>query len=344
MISIYAAHVLIMRKFALFVFMALLMVLPIRVHAQVIYSDNFESGVTGWSDNTNETASGFTRYLGRFDTGRKETERVFGVPVGTDDVSIAFDFYRFDSWDDTALWGFDRFEVEIDTVEIFSLQLASYPASQSGTTGSVDWIITAVGAASNQAWGGFPDQRFRVTITARNPGSTLRVKMRADINQGGNDESAGYDNFEVRAVPFAPNIALNKSSRPAAGGTGFFIPGTEVIYQIDLYSTGGALDPASVIITDIIPPNLELFTGNFNGSGGAVTLTDLSAPSSGIICCNTGNISFSNSTGSNPPFGYGGNGGFDSAATGFRITPSGTVRQGVTTPVHLRFEIKARIK
>jgi hypothetical protein len=333
-----------MRIIALCFFIALWLALPSCAEAQVIYSDNFENGVTGWSDNTNESATGFSRYLGRFDTGRKETERVFVVPPATDDVTISFDLYRFDSWDDTAQWGFDRFEFEVDAVEIFSLQLATYPASQSGTTGNVDWTVTAVGPASNLAWGGFPDQRFRVNITARNPGTTIRVKLRADINQGGNDESAGYDNFEVRAIPFPPNVTLNKSSRLEPNATGFFTPNAEVVYQIDFYSTGGALDPASVIIRDILPPHLELFTGNFNGSGSAVTFTDLSTPASGITCCTTSNISFSNTTGPNPPFGYGGNGGFDPAATGFRVTPSGTVRQGVTSPVHLRFEVKARIK
>jgi hypothetical protein len=333
-----------MRIITLCFFIILLLALPIRANAQVIYSDDFESGVTGWSDNTNENATGFSRYLGRFDTGRKETERIFTVPPATDDVTIAFDLYRFDSWDDTIQWGFDRFEVEVDAVEIFSLQLATYPASQSGTTGNVDWTVTAVGTASNLAWGGFPDQRFRVTITARNPGGTIRIKLRADINQGGNDESAGYDNFEVRAIPFAPMVTLSKTSRPAPGGTGFFTPSAEIIYQIDLYSTGGALDPSSVIIRDILPPHLELFTGNFNGSGGAVTFTDLSSPASGITCCTTSHINFSNSTGPNPPFGYGGNGGYDPVATGFRIIPSGTVRQGVSSPVHLRFEVKARMK
>jgi hypothetical protein len=322
--------------------------LPRAAFAQVLYSDDFQNGVSGWSDNSNETEPDFTRYLGRFHVGRKETERVFTIPPGTDDVVIAFDLYRFDSWDNTAQWGFDRFKVEIDTVEILSAQLTNYPPSQTGTTGTVDWSIATVGAATNLAWGGFADQKFRVTITARNPGGTLRVKLRTDTNELLDNESAGFDNFEVRAIPFPPNVTLVKSSRlasPNAGAGGdFFVPGKEIIYQIDLYSTGGALDPASVIIRDILPPHLELFTGNFNGSGSAVTFTDLSTPASGITCCTTSNISFSNTTGPNLPFGYGGNGGFDPAATGFRVIPSGTVRQGVTSPVHLRFEVKARIK
>jgi hypothetical protein len=333
-----------MRIIALCFFVALWLALPSCADAQVIYSDNFQNGAAGWSDNSTETEPDFTRYLGRFHVGRKETERVFTIPPGTDDVVIAFDLYRFDSWDNTTQWGFDRFEVEIDTVEILSAQLTNYPASQTGATGTVDWSIVTVGTATNLAWGPYADQKFRVTITARNPGGTLRIKLRTDTNELLDNESAGYDNFEVRAIPFPPTVTLNKSSRPAPSGTGFFTPNAEVVYQIDFYSTGGALDPASVIIRDILPPHLEMFTGNFNGAGSAVTFTDLSTPASGITCCTTSNISFSNNTGSNPPFGYGGNGGFDPAATGFRVIPSGTVRQGVTSPVHLRFEVKARIK
>jgi hypothetical protein len=312
-------------------------------NAQVLYLDDFEAGASGWSDNKTETDPDTTRFLGRFAVSNKETYRTFTVPPRTDKVTITFDFIRMDSWDDTAQYGFDRFEVEIDDVEIFSAP--PFVPSLSGATGNVTWSLTDVGPyvdfVGNANW---PDRIVRVSIVVDNPGPTLKLKLRADLTQGVDDESAGYDNFRVEAVPLQPNVTLNKVRLNAGTGSGFDIPGEEVIYRLDLRSSGVELDASTLNLVDLLPPNIELFTGDFDGAGNPVQFTDLSGTPAGITCCAGGGVSFSRDAGANPPFNYTPNGTYDGNVTGFRIVPNGGFRRGKNNPIHVRFEVKARIK
>jgi len=110
---------------------SILVVLP-SVAQTTVYADDFESGVTGWSNNSTDFDADVTNFLGRFDDAPNQTSRTFTIPAGTDYVEIGFDFYRFDSWDDNATYGFDRFEVEVDGVELFSLP---FGATQADCTG-----------------------------------------------------------------------------------------------------------------------------------------------------------------------------------------------------------------
>lgn len=113
-----------------------LLLWPAVAHAQVIYQDNFENGASGWSDNKTETHPAFSRYLGRFTNRPNQTSRTFSVPLGSQSLVIAFDFYRFDSWDDTTQWGFDRFQIDVNGTQIFSLPFSPTPSSLTGTNGN----------------------------------------------------------------------------------------------------------------------------------------------------------------------------------------------------------------
>ncbi len=311
-----------------------------RAQAQIVYQANFESGASGWSNNRTESHPNFSRFLGRFDNSRTTTSRSFAVPAGSGSLEIAFDFYRFDSWDDTSQWGFDRWQVDINGVQILSI----YPTSitHSGTSGTAAWQVVPVGPFANQAYGNWADQRFRVTITITNPPATVTLALRTALNQGGNDESGGYDNFLVRAFPPPPALALTKVGVPQADPAAFRLPGTVMLYTIRLTSTGGAIDAGSVDVRDILPPGLELFTGNFS-AGTPVAFADTSAPASGITCCTAAMISFA--TGPAPHnFTYGPSGGYDPAVSAIRIVPSGALRQGVTSPVTVEFRLLARVR
>jgi uncharacterized repeat protein (TIGR01451 family) len=317
---------------------------PTLASAQIIYQDNFESGATGWTVNTTETEPDYSRYLGRFDNSPNQTSRTFTVPPGSQSLVIAFDFYRFDSWDDTAQWGFDRFEIDINGFEIFSLAVTSVPPALSGTTGSAKWQFVPFGPSVNDAYGSYVDRRFHLTITIANPPPSVTLTLRTDLNQGGNDKAGGFDNFRVEAIPAAPNITIFKSSIASPTGTGFFLSGEEVIYTIRIENTGSALDPATMVITDILPPELTLFTGSYSPGSLSVLFTDLSTPPSGVACCVAANISFSNSAGPVCAYGYDANGGFDPNVTALRIIPTGTVRDSVSTPVVMECRFRALIR
>ncbi|WOE75768.1 hypothetical protein [Alterisphingorhabdus coralli] len=316
---------------------------PSIAEAQIIYQDDFEDGASGWSNNSTETHPNFSRYLGRFDNSPNQTSRTFTVPDGSQSLVIAFDFYRFDSWDNTSRWGFDRFQIDIDGNQIFSLPLTPNPPSLTGSNGNVSWVFQPVGPYSNQAYGRWQDQRFRVTITIANPPTTVAFTLRTAINQGGNDESGGFDNMLVEAIPFPADVNVTKTSAldPTAS---YRLPGEAVIYTIEVTSEGGPLDSDTLRITDFLPPEITMFTGNFDGAGNPVSFTDLSSPPSGITCCTSANLSYSDD--STPPltFNYAPNGGEDPNVTGLEIAPSGQLRQGTTSPVRLRFQLRGVIK
>lgn len=210
-------------------------------HGQtVIYQDNFEGTVSGWSDNSTDFAPAVTNFLGRFADGQTTTSRTFTVPPNTDELIIEFDLYRFDSWDNQATFGFDRFEVEINGTQIFSLPFPNPQATRSGTSGNVDWSHTPLtgreelGFNSGQFWF---DQLHRFEITVDNPGASVILTLRAALSQEPFDESAGYDNFLVTA-----NVAQS-------GGSGAFCPvGTnETSGTFHVLSATGADNPNNAV-------------------------------------------------------------------------------------------------
>ena len=210
-------------------------------HGQtVIYQDDFEGAVSGWSDNSTDFAPAVTNFLGRFASGQTTTSRTFTVPPNTDELVIKFDLYRFDSWDNQAEFGFDRFEVEIDGTQIFSLPFPNPQASRSGTAGNVEWSHTPLtgreelGFNSGQFWF---DQLHRFEIIVDNPGASVSLTLRAALSQIEPDESAGYDNFLVTANAAQP------------GGAGAFCPaGTNVSSGVfHVLSATGADNPNNAV-------------------------------------------------------------------------------------------------
>ena len=224
----------------------------------VIYQDDFEGTVSGWSNNQTDFDPDVTRFLGRFDVNPTSTSRTFTVPANTDQLIIEFDLYRFDSWDDNAEFGFDRFEIDIDSTQIFSLPFPNPQAARSGVSGNVDWehspLTGTVEIAFNTGEFWF-DQLHRVVITVNNPGPTVDLTLRADLTQGGNDESAGYDNFLVTAIPAAnPIVAVAETFPPIDSATGGVT--TSVLASDTL--NGVILNPNDVTITSTSSSSLAL--------------------------------------------------------------------------------------
>ncbi|MEP2735371.1 MAG: hypothetical protein ABJP34_03655 [Erythrobacter sp.] len=311
----------------------------------ILYQDDFEGPVSGWTLNNTDFDPDVTRFLGRFDNSPTSTSRTFTVPPSTERVDIVFDFYRFDSWDNTAQYGFDRFQIDIDGTQIFSLPFSNPQAARSGSSGDVDWSHVPTTGRVELAFGTgqyWFDQLHRVTISVANPGPTLDLTLRCAVNQGGNDESCGYDNMTVTAFPILPEIAAQKAV--ATVGNDFAIPGNLVEYTISVNNTGGSVDSDSLVIVDPIPSDLVMFTGDFDGSGNSVQFVDSSTPASGLSCCTAANIEYSNSTTAPPAFGYVPMSDYDPAITYLRITPTGTVRDAQTDPVDVAFVFRAMIK
>jgi len=313
----------------------------------ILYQDDFEAGISGWSDNSTTNNANTTQFLGRFDNSPSSTSRSFTVPAGSTQVEIEFDFYRFDSWDNNSTWGFDRFEIEIDGNQLFSLPFNTDQSARSGVTGNVTWSHTPLGPASDIAFNSgrpwYQDQFHRVTLTVETPGSTVTLLLRTALNQGGNDESGGYDNFTVTATTPVPDIEIVKTVDLATTGD-YNLPGNDVQYTFTLTSNGAAIDANSIVLVDNLPAEVSLFTGDLDGAGQPVEYIDNSTPASGLTCCTAANIEYSISPSAPPVFGHSPSTPYDPNITYIRITPSGGIRDATSDTVEVELKIQAKIK
>ena len=312
--------------------------------AVLVYQDDFETTpVTGWTVNTTTSFPDYTRFLGRFDNSPNQTSRTFTLPAGTARVVVDFDFYRFDSWDDTAQWGFDRLQMDIDGTQRFSLPFASSQPARSGTSGPVSWSHTPLAPATNNAgnrtdrpWYADQPHRFRVEVDA--PGPTLALTLRTALNQGGNDESGGFDNIAVTAfVP--PDITAQKSVaiEDSLDDPSFAIPGNRAVYTISLTNVGGETTPDSVVLIDSLPAEVVLDTAAPVGFADA-------SPASGLSCCTAAQVDYSDTTSGPPVFGYTPSAALDPAIRHVRIRPGGAIRDSLTDPTTIAFAIETVIR
>ncbi len=166
----------------------------------VIYQDDFESGISGWSQNDSDYDNDVTNFLGRFANTSAPTSRTFAVPAGSTQVDIEFDLYRFDSWD-THLS--DNFELNINGTN-FTFLFGS--PTGSGSSGNVSWSYTRTRGPKHFAFANYTtdpwwrEQLFNFQITVSNLGANLALTLTGNFDQPESDESIGYENFWSRLI------------------------------------------------------------------------------------------------------------------------------------------------
>jgi hypothetical protein len=133
-------------------------------------------------------------------------------------------------------------------------------------------------------------------------------------------------------------LALTKSVAAFVSG-GFMLPGEDVVYTLTITNTGGVIDGGSIVVSDPLPSQLDFFYGT--GTPSPVSFSDgTGAAATGLSCCLTSNISYLNSAGTviTPASSY------DTLVRQIRITPSGTMPSGLTTPTSFQLSFRARIR
>lgn len=209
-------------------------------------------------------------------------------------------------------------------------QLLSLVSSSPGTY----WSFT-LGAASTKAisYVSVTDSDASGSDAAKKPVNP------ANSNDGGHNLS-----WFVPSLIFLKTVAV--TSDPFNGGTNpKYIPGAEALFTMRVTnSSAGTVDNNTLIITDPIPANTEVFTGDL--SGGAPFIFADGTPSSGLTCAFTalGNLAdcmdFSNDSGAS--WTYVPNGSFDPAVTNIRFSLSGTMNgSGGGNPY---FDLKFRLR
>ena len=139
---------------------------------------------------------------------------------------------------------------------------------------------------------------------------------------------AGWDFWHADDVCFnqllLPGLMVTKSvqtvSDPINGGSNpKAIPGAVMSYTIDVSNQGpGLVDNDSLLITDIVPANSELFVDT--GAGDPIVFVN-GPIASGLAYNFAADVTFSNQPGGGAPFNYApvpDAQGYDSAVTGYR--------------------------
>ena len=197
--------------------LAALGLLPAVAHADLLYSNTFESGVigSGWSSGAHlEQLSPFSRFMGRFsnNTANLADNVTLTIPLGGDTgghapglCTLSFDLYVIDSWEGD--WGGpDQLQVSVNSSVLFD-----YTFSNTGTPQSYPFAPTVGPAQLGYAgtiWD--KDSIYRNIQLQFDPGNanSIVINWRGIGLQNLTDESWGIDNVNVSSVPTPGSAAL----------------------------------------------------------------------------------------------------------------------------------------
>jgi uncharacterized repeat protein (TIGR01451 family) len=198
-----------------------------------------------------------------------------------------------------------------------------------------------------------------VTVDPGTLGSTItNTAAITTSNRTDPDTSNNTDSVDITVVE--PNLTMLKSalttSDPVNGASSSYnIPGATVLYSLQSTNTGlGVPDTDSVVITDPVPPNTELFVNDLGGAGsGPVLLIDGSAPvNSGLtytftsLASTTDDLEFSSDNGATWTYTpVPDTNGYDANVTNIRVNPKGVMRasDGTNNPTFtLRFQVRVQ--
>ena len=179
--------------------------------ARLLQTEDFAAGAGNWLGATATYVAGFGTVLGPVAgtaNGRESVAQVFSLPPGATGAVLSFDLLSFDSLDGgNTQWG----NAEGPVLYINGVEVAR-AASQNGRLTWTHADIPGVSVASTEVRaqeniGGVSPGRAdwqdginRVTITVADPGDSLRFGFGLVANQSVQDESAGIDNFALRAT------------------------------------------------------------------------------------------------------------------------------------------------
>ena len=197
------------------------------------------------------------------------------VPLTGNDISITIDLgptgigvenLRFMLFDVDGSPNFPRLEQAAITGSLGGTDVPAMLAGGSAISvqgnrarGFADSPNTGASSGAGTLTVGFDGRVDRVTISWGNaPGSTA---------------TAGEPGFALHNLVFCTpptGMRASKTSMSFGSADGFRIPGSEVIYAIEIAYTGEVpIDADSLFLVDALPAELEFFNGDYDGSGPA---------------------------------------------------------------------------
>ncbi len=164
---------------------------------------------------------------------------------------------------------------------------------------------------------------------------------------------APADGYYTIAKMAKVNLSVTKSSTILADGINSSnpkaIPGATITYSINVTSNQDSPDSGTVVVDDTLPTGLDLYVGNFSGTGAPFTLVQ-GTPGCGFtapftsLSSTTDSIEFLNASGTAITPAPDAN-GYDPNVRRIRITPSGQLASysGTGTAPSCTFAFQARL-
>ena len=181
----------------------------------VNYIEDFEGGVTGWSNNNTSTdytpdPLAFTEVLGRFAGAGQGAVQTTIAGVGPGTVTIGFNFLELYSWDG------ELFKVWADGVEVVSDQfyVDGHYGNADGdskpfATSISNTLPPFLGEFSSQP---YPTELWHYEFTFEVTGPDLVLSFGSTLNQALSDEAWAIDNLSVTSnLPATGTVAGNDS-------------------------------------------------------------------------------------------------------------------------------------
>lgn len=226
----------------------------------------------------------------------------------------------------------------------FDISGASVTLVDPGSTTIVSNVAMAQVADSGAATRTY-EYVFTVPNNAAAGSWTARVVAREGTENMVSD--LGVGTFEI----VVPSLSIQKLTEVVSDPVNATtnpkrIPGSILRYTIAVSNTGpGAIDSSTLVITDPLPPDVELCVSA--ACGGALSFVD-GSPVSGLGFAYASHVAFSSAAGGGAPFTYTPSAtpeGYDPNIRGIRIAPSGAMNgaNGSGAPsFSVRFHVRVR--
>jgi hypothetical protein len=173
-------------------------VLPVE-DDNILVSENFEDGAEGWSVNTiTESDGNATNFLGRFGgtNGEEGVSKTydFGVESAGKVVTIEFDMYEIDSWDDENFNVFvNGTEASSDTMSHFGRTWSTIATDEQDGGTELD----ALGSSGKEWLDHEESHHYTMDVTLDENGQ-VQLGFGSTLDQSLSDESFGIDNVEIQ--------------------------------------------------------------------------------------------------------------------------------------------------
>jgi len=181
-----------------------------------------------------------------------------------------------------------------------------------------------------------------VTASFAQPVTSITMRYGNYPYQSG-ENTTGQQAMGISRIRFCPmpSIAIAKTSAPyivtAGSPDRFNAPGSDVAYALTVTNSGGSpVDASTLVLTDLLPPNVTFYNGDYNPAVSGMGPFELAAGTSGVTLP-AGGRAYSSNNGST--YVYAPAAGYDANVDAVRLTPSGSMAANSTFTVRFRARI-----